>query len=97
MTTLQPCTPPSGVFRGSNFMTPWVLGYYQTAYRGRTAYVELSEGVGMHGESIFGVTVRQANGERFEAPDPGGLFDSRRAAEAYVADVFVHPPTPEAR
>lgn len=43
-------------------MTPTVLGYYRRTIGGRNAYIELSEGSGMSGEPIYGVTVRRADG-----------------------------------
>ena len=83
---LQTIAQPAGVFRGRNFMTPNVLRYYRKTFAGRTAYVELSEGEGMRREPIFGVTVRDAIGERF-APDPSALFGSLREAERYIRDL----------
>lgn len=73
--TLQAITPPSGVFQGKNFMTPNVLGYFKL--RPGYGYAELSEGRGMDGERIFGVTVR---------PDRtmGRLFHSRADAQEYI-------------
>jgi hypothetical protein len=48
------------LFRGRNILTPSVRGYYQLAsYR----YAELSQGLGMSNQPIYGVTVR---------PDPDG-------------------------
>lgn len=71
-------TVPRGVFQGRNFMTPDVLSYYVTGHQGRTAYVEVSEGRGMDGGRIFGVTVRQMDGARFD-PDPSSLEHSLEA------------------
>ena len=64
---------PSGMFAGSNFMTPNRLGYFQL----RVGYAELSEGRGMSHQPIFGVTVR---------PDEARsrLFQSKAAAMEYI-------------
>jgi hypothetical protein len=64
-----------GLFKGVNFMTPEVEGYYEL---GRGHWAELSTGRGMTGEPIYGVTVR---------PDfEGGseLFFSRSDAEGHI-------------
>lgn len=53
-------TVPKGTFKGANFMTPSIRGYYKL----RKGYAELSEGTGFNHQPIFGVTV---------APDPGQL------------------------
>jgi hypothetical protein len=74
---LNPCSPPRGLFKGTNFMTPNVLAYYKIA-GGR--YAELSEGRGMLNQPIFGVTVEPDT----EKPRKSQLFQSRGAAEAYI-------------
>lgn len=51
---LQPVSRPLGVFRGTNVMTPNVLGYYKL----NIGYAELSTGRGFDGNKLFGVTVR---------------------------------------
>jgi hypothetical protein len=71
MSTLTPASPPKGLFKGRNFMTPEWIGYYKL----RVGYAELSEGTGMSGQPIFGVTVRPEDGRsrlcfsRIEADD----------------------------
>jgi len=72
---LKECNVPNGVFQNVNFMTPNIRAYYKL----KKGYAELSEGVGMHAEPIFGVTVRSYLGERFN-PDPSNLYFSRKTA-----------------
>jgi hypothetical protein len=79
-------TVPRGVFEGQNFMTPEVLGHFKGTLSGRTAYVELSTGRGIDDEPIWGVTVRDANGLRFEDPEPSRMFHSLRAATDYITN-----------
>lgn len=80
------CSPPRQVFRGNNFMTPTVLAYYRLALGSRrVVYAELSEGRGMHGEPIFGVTVRRPNGDRL-TPDPSTMYWSRDDAMQAIRD-----------
>jgi len=64
-----------GVFRGSNFMTPTILGHYKL----REGYAELSTGRGILGGPIWGVTVRRGDGEDF-TPTRSGLFYSEKSA-----------------
>lgn len=72
---LQPIKHPGG-FKGQNFMTPQILGYYKLA----VGYAELSTGTGFHGDTIYGVTVRP------ETPDDrrSQVFYSRREALDYI-------------
>ena len=73
---------PAGVFKGSNFMTPKWLGYFMV----RGGWAELSQGRGMEGEPIFGVTVRDSNGRDLE-PKASRLCFSRREATAYLEEI----------
>lgn len=77
---------PRGVFQGSNFMTPDVLNYFTGRYAGAVAHVELSEGRGITGAPIYGVTVRGAKGATF-TPDPSCLKHSKQAALHYIYDL----------
>lgn len=81
---LRWCSAPRGVFRGTNFMTPTVLGYYKL--RANFGYAELSSGTGIGREPIFGVTVRDYRGEhvRDGEADRSQLFHSKSAAIAYI-------------
>ena len=72
-------TTPKGTFRGVNFMTPEVLGHYKL----RKGWAELSQGRGMEGEPIYGVTVRMLGGARL-TPDPSKLLYSRAEALRYI-------------
>lgn len=81
--TLEHVHRPIGVFRKRNFMTPEIVGYYRTVHQGRTAYVELSRGRGMAGEALYGVTVRDVTGGRFE-PDPSDCYLSRYQADRAI-------------
>lgn len=71
------------VFKGQNFMTPDVILYGKVEHPGRSVYYELSRGTGFSGEEIFGVTVRDYMGRRFE-PDPSKVLFSRADAENYI-------------
>lgn len=75
---LNPCMPPSGLFEGTNILTPRIKGYYRLA----EGYAELSEGEGMSRQPIFGVTVR---------PDPNPrrskLCHSLKEAEDYIKEM----------
>jgi len=71
---------PQGVFRGVNFMTPEIIGYYKL--RRGFGYVEFSEGTGFLHEPIFGVAIRplDRNGK-----DRGSkMFFSKREALNYI-------------
>jgi hypothetical protein len=76
------------LFSGRNFMTPDVVrfgaGRTRRTSGGKTRYYELSKGRGLEDEAIFGVTVRDYTGARF-TPDLSKVFQSRRAAEDYIA------------
>jgi hypothetical protein len=78
---MKACTPPRGVFQGSNFMTPNWLGYYKL----RLGYAELSEGRGMSNQPIFGVTVRTGDG--LDTERRSKLFQSRSDAEDYIEEL----------
>ena len=81
--TLEIIAPPRGVFRGANFMTPRPLEYYRRTLRGRSVYVELSEGEGFDHSPLYGVTFRFADGGelwRDGGSDPSRCFHSRSAA-----------------
>jgi hypothetical protein len=69
-------------FRGRNFMTPDVRGYYKL----REGYAELSEGRGMGGP-IYGVTCRRAramNGQDGRGDERSKLFHSLIDAKEYI-------------
>jgi hypothetical protein len=85
--SLVSVSEPRGVFPGQNFITPNILGYFRGEVGNRIAYVELSEGRGMAGEPIFGVTVRRPNGANLD-PNLSKLMHSRAAAMAYIEDIF---------
>ena len=74
------------IFKGTNFMTPEVIRYGRGSKDGPTAsvaYYELSTGRGLTNEPIWGVTVRDAHGKRFD-PDPSKMFFSLAEAEAFI-------------
>jgi hypothetical protein len=83
MLTLQ--TPPRGLFRGRNFMTPDIVGYYKL----RDGYAELSVGEGFTRETIYGVTVRpETEGDGIYAANRRSkMFHSKRAALAYIEEM----------
>ena len=72
-------TGPKGTFSGVNIMTPEVLAYYKL----RKGWAELSQGRGMEGEPIYGVTIRMLGGDRL-TPDPSKLLYSRAVALRYI-------------
>jgi hypothetical protein len=81
----------ASLFKGSNFMTPDILRYGRSdehgkGAAGRVRFYELSTGRGFKGEPIFGVTVRDSDGNRFD-PDLSKMFFSRRAAEDYIEEL----------
>ena len=77
---------PRGVFKGRNFMTPVVLGFFRGVVRGETCFIELSrddqEGGGPFGP-MFGVTVRHPNGDRLE-DDPSCCFSTKESALDFI-------------
>lgn len=80
-TTLEACTPPRGVFNGRNFMTPDYVACYRRQMRGRTVFIEISEGRGMSGQPIYGATFRYADGSMLHGEnekDPSTCFRSKR-------------------
>jgi len=87
MTTTTELKPVHAHFPGRNIMTPTYIGAWRTTYQGATAIAELTEGRGIYGQRIFGVTVRQdTKGTRFPGDDPSTLFYSQRAAMEYIAN-----------
>ena len=72
-------TAPKGTFPGVNIMTPEVLGHYKL----REGWAELSQGRGMEGEPIYGVTVCMLGGARLTL-DPSKLLHSKVAAIRYI-------------
>ena len=61
---------------GVNIMTPYPLAY---GFIGKRWVYEITEGTGIVGEAIFGVTViDKETGKLIE--DAGGLFDRKEAA-----------------
>jgi hypothetical protein len=77
---MKHCRPPLGLFKGRNFMTPNITGYYKL----RHGYAELSRGEGIDRQPIYGVTV---------LPDPDSLgsrsklFHSEQQARAYIEEL----------
>lgn len=71
---------PRGLFQGTNFMTPNVIGYFKL--RKGLGYAELSHGTGINNQPIYGVTIRPraANGSE----DLSTLCQSRAEAERYI-------------
>lgn len=69
----------ANIFKGKNFMTPDIITYGK---KGKF-YYELSEGRGFNHEPIFGVTIRDENGERFD-PDRSKLCHSLTEAKNYI-------------
>ena len=70
---------PKGVFKGRNFMTPEVLGYTRGTWQGRTVWIEVSKGRGLIGDTIYGVTVRRANGAECDGgEDPSRMCRSEK-------------------
>jgi len=78
---LQYIHAPRGIFQGRNFMTPKVFGYFKL-YNG---YAELSEGIGIEGERIFGVTVRNEIG--IDSEKRSKLFHSKSIALEYIREL----------
>lgn len=63
-------------------MTPDVYGY---GFIGKGHVYELSEGRGIMGNPIFGLSILNMDGERDEyAINESGLFDSKQAAQQWV-------------
>jgi len=97
----EPCNRPSGVFKGKNFMTPDVLGYWRVP----GGYAELSKGAGFErGTTIYGVTCARPDGDdpgldayRYEGvPKDQKLsqcFHSKKEAIAYIGELVI-PPRP---
>ena len=73
-------TAPNGTFPGVNIMTPEVLAHYKLR---KGWWAELSQGRGIEGEPIYGVTIRMLGGARL-TPDPSKLLYSRAAALRYI-------------
>ena len=51
---------PKGTFRNTNILTPNVVGYFRLP----GGWAELSKGLGINGDVIYGVTVRKGLDER---------------------------------
>lgn len=78
---LKPLRRNPGLFKGKNFMTPNVRGYYRLALEG--GYAELSEGTGLYHEPLYGVTIRP------EGPGwpKGDCFGSLRKALEFIEEL----------
>jgi|WetSurSiteA1Bulk_404760.scaffolds.fasta_scaffold46704_2 hypothetical protein len=76
---------PTQCFKGKNFMTPNILRS-DWIIENELAY-ELSEGRGIYGEKIWGVSVRFSDGEKGNNND-GGCFHSRNQAETHIKDLI---------
>lgn len=73
-------SPPRGLFKGVNVITPNVESYFKLA----NGYAEFATGTGINNEPIFGVTVRPddvGDGKRSK------LFHSRKAAFTYIEEM----------
>lgn len=79
--TLRWTNAPAGLFIGSNFMTPTILGYVKLR---AGLYAELSQGEGMSRQPIWGVTVRPDDGHKLSK----GGYQSRRDAEDYIEELI---------
>ena len=75
---MKECSRPPGIFRGENFMTPDVRGYYEV----KGGWVELAHGLGFRSEPIYGVTFRDA--EQKDPDEHSTLFHSRREALEFI-------------
>jgi len=67
--------------KGVNIMTPHALGH---GFIGTRWVYEVTEGTGMFGEPIYGVTVIDKTTGNL-VKDAGGLFDRKEAAYEWVA------------
>ena len=76
---------PSTIFyrvvRGSNFMTPTLLRFYEYGDEGA---IELSEGTGLRREPIFGVTVVEDGKQNHE---DSCVFHSEASAIEYIHEM----------
>ena len=82
MSGLKAATPPVGCFKGNNFMTPDLIGFYRV----RGGYAELSYGTGLDSPWLYGVTVKTPGGASLD-PDQSRCFDSREDAEAFIGEL----------
>jgi hypothetical protein len=73
--------PPSGTFEGRNFITPDIIRYGRVGEH----WYELSQGSGIYGETVFGVTFRTSEGEPL-IPDPSSCCHSREDAETLIRE-----------
>lgn len=72
---------PSVVFKGKNFITPNVIGYYQNG----GIYAELSSGTGFLGNPVFGCTFqRLEDGKAICLDDLSQLFYTEPEALVYI-------------
>lgn len=64
---------PRGIFKGKNFMTPYVARYFATTYRGARVFVELSSGNSIFDRyrQIWGVTIKLGQGGQDATDDAG--------------------------
>jgi len=69
-------TPPKGMFKGANFMTPEILSYHRL---GADTWAELSTGMGINRQPIWGVTVRPEHAHKVSK-----LFWSKAQAMRYI-------------
>lgn len=92
---LTPIRKPR-TFRGVNFITQDVVGYFRGHLKGRTVHVELSKenppywsqtvGKDPNGGPLWGVTVKRPDGERLD-PDPSFCAESREEALARLEEL----------
>jgi hypothetical protein len=67
---------------GRNIMTPDIIGYQVSGNR----VIELSEGRGMEGEKIFGVTIRDYKNGEWKEPNLSQMFHSMGKAQDYARE-----------
>lgn len=70
------------IFKNANFMTPHMLGYFDV---GGETFAELSQGIGIDNEPIFGVTFRNTDGSQTHLMPR--LHWSKAAAVDYMKSV----------
>ncbi len=77
----------SNIFRGSNFMTPEFIGWGELNLN---LFYEITSGRGLHNEVIYGLTIRDGNGN-----DVGksGMYHSMRDVNDRIQQLRQEPET----
>ena len=69
---------------GDNIVTPKITGFGSRTIGNSILAYELSKGVGMYGQDLFGLAILIIENNTVQQIDLGGLFESNKARRKYI-------------